>query len=189
MGESIRQLLTGLRVLVALTVILGIGYPLVMTGIARVGFDDQRNGSLVTSDGKVVGSAIIGQQFEGDTWFIPRPSAGDYDALASGGSNDGPNSEDLVTEINDRRTEIAAREHVDPAAVPPDAVTASASGLDPFVSVAYARIQIPRVATARGLDQAVVAQMVQENTKARMLGYLGMPRVNVLELNLALSGR
>lgn len=190
MVEGLRQLVTGLRVLIVLTVILGVAYPLFTLAVARVGFDDQRNGSLVSgADGDVVGSALIGQQFAGDDWFAGRPSASDDDAQASGGSNDGPNSTDLADEIHQRRAEVAAREGVNPAAVPTDAVTVSGSGLDPYISVAYARLQVPQVAAARGLDQATVTALVDQHTRGRTLGFLGMPRVNVVELNLALSQR
>ena len=138
-------------------------------------------------DGQVVGSRLIGQQFEGDEWFLPRPSANDYDTLASGPSNLGPLSTDLIASIGERRAEVAAREGVDESAVPPDAVTASASGLDPHISPAYAALQAPRVAAANGLSLDEVERLVEEHTDGRGLGFLGEPGVNVLELNLAVA--
>lgn len=182
-----RQLLTGLRLMAVLTVVLGLGYPLLVWGVGQVAFRDQARGSLLSVDGTVRGSTLIGQQVEGDAWFQPRPSAGDYDAQASGGSNAGPSDADLLTAIGERRAAVAAREGVDPAAVPPDALTASASGLDAFVSPAYASLQEARVARERGLDPAVVRGLVADATSGRTLGFLGEPRVNVVELNAALA--
>ncbi len=137
----------------------------------------------------MVGSSLIGQAFEGPEWFHPRPSAaGDgYDALASGASNYGPNSEDLLTLIDERRAEVAAANGVDPSQVPPDAVTASGSGLDPDISVEYANLQVARVAKARGPRPRRGLALVEENTSGRQLGFIGEPRVNVLMLNLALE--
>ncbi|WP_084614830.1 potassium-transporting ATPase subunit KdpC [Nakamurella lactea] len=184
-----RQLLIAVRVMVTLTVILGIAYPAVVLGIGRL-MPTASDGSWVKdSAGRVVGSALIGQQFEGDQWFIGRPSAaGDgYDAMSSGGSNLAANSPKLTAEIEQRRAEIAASNGVDPSQVPADAVTASASGLDPDISPAYAEIQVRRVATARHLSEVTVRQLVTDNTSGRSLGFLGEPRVNVLRVNLALE--
>lgn len=193
MPASLRQLLAGLRALLIFTVLLGIAYPLVVWGIGRVAFPGQSQGSLVVRDGQVVGSALVGQSFApegGDAtqWFQPRPSAGDYDALASAGSNAGPKSEDLAAAIEERRAEVAEREGVDPASVPGAALTASASGLDAEISPAYAALQVDRVARARGLTADEVGGLVAEHTKGRTLGFLGQPRVNVVTLNLALAG-
>lgn len=191
-----RQAMAGLRVLLAFTVLLGLVYPLAITGIAQVAFPWQANGSLVTADGEhttdrseAVGSAIIAQGFEGAEWFKPRPSAAGegYDTLASAGSNLGPQNEDLVATITERQAAVAAEEGVEPSDVPPDAVTASASGLDPHISPAYADLQVARVAEARGLDPAQVRTLVDEHTAGRDLGVVGEPRVDVLELNLALE--
>lgn len=192
-----RQALAGLRMLLAFTLVLGLGYPLVVTGISQVAMPWQANGSLLRADGShadrraadVVGSALIGQGFEGEEWFHPRPSAagGGYDTLASGGSNLGPLNADLVAAIEGRRAAVAQEDGVDPADVPADAVTASASGLDPHISPQYAAIQVARVARARGLSDDVVAGLVSDHTAGRDLGVLGEPRVNVLELNLALA--
>ena len=187
MTETLRQLLTGLRAIVVLTVLLGVAYPLAVWGVGRTAFPDQADGSLVVRDTTVVGSSRIGQAFEGARWFAPRPSAADYDALASGGSNAGPSDTDLIGSINARRAAIAHRDGVPAADVPPDAVTASGSGLDPYISPEYARIQVHRVARARGLSPARVTTLVEAQTSGRILGFLGEPRVNVLELNLALE--
>ena len=198
-----RQTLAGLRVLLVLTVLLGVAYPVAVFAVGQVGLRWQANGSLLRSDGAhatsvsagagtdnpVVGSALIGQQFTGDEWFHPRPSAaGDgYDTLASAGSNLGPLNPELVAQIESRRAEIAAADGVAPGAVPPDALTASGSGLDPHISPAYAALQVERVAAARGLDPAAVEALVAAHTQGRDLGVLGEERVNVVELNLALE--
>ena len=187
MTDTLRQLLTGLRALVLFTVLLGIAYPVVVWGIGQTAFSSQANGSLIVRNGTVVGSSSLLQTFEGDDWFVSRASAGDYDAQASGGSNLGPSDSDLVAGIEKSRADIARRDGVSPAAVPPDAVTASASGLDPNISPAYAAIQVDRVARARGLPSQRVDDLVTAHTSGRVLGFLGEPRVNVLELNLALA--
>nr|WP_245885625.1 potassium-transporting ATPase subunit KdpC [Xylanimonas oleitrophica] len=182
--------------LVAFTLLLGLAYPLAVTGVAQIAFPWRAAGSLLTSDGarttersQAVGSALVGQGFEGAEWFHPRPSAaGDgYDTLASGGSHLGPQNADLAATVAARREQVAAEEGVGLADVPADAVTASGSGLDPHVSPQYAALQVPRVAAARGLDPAVVRDLVAAHTAGRPLGVLGDPRVNVLELNLALE--
>jgi len=191
-----RQSLAGLRVLVVLTVLLGVVYPLTVWGVGQVAFRWQAEGSLLTASGErttsrsdAVGSALVGQGFTGDQYFQPRPSAaGDgYDTLASAGSNLGPLNPDLVTTIEERRAAVAAQDGTDPADVPADALTASASGLDPHVSPEYAEQQVARVAQARGLDESTVRALVAEHTQGRDLGFLGEPRVSVLELNLALG--
>src|SRR6478609_7252780 len=165
MPTFLRTHLTALRMLLAMTVILGLAYPLLVTGISQAAFADRANGSIVTSDGKEIGSSLLGQNYDlpkedpnnadeqarpDPKFFQPRPSAGSHDPKASGASNLGPNSDDLLEAVNDRRAAIAAFDGVDPASVPPDAVTASGSGLDPHISVAYAREQVNRVAAARG---------------------------------------
>ncbi|WP_028049737.1 potassium-transporting ATPase subunit KdpC [Cellulomonas sp. URHD0024] len=195
MVSFLRQTWAGLRVLLVLTLVLGVVYPLAVTGVSQVALRWQANGSLVAADGsrvtspsESVGSLLIGQQFEGAQWFHPRPSvAGDgYDTLASAGSNLGPLNPDLVVTIDRRRAAIAAAEDVDPALVPPDALTASASGLDPDISPAYARLQVARVARENGLSTADVQALVDQATVGRDLGVLGEPRVDVLRLNLVL---
>lgn len=190
----LRHSIAGLRVLLAATVLLGLAYPLAVTGIAQVALPWQADGSLVTATGArttstddAVGSAIVGQPTEGEDLFRPRPSvAGDgYDMLSTYGSNLGPESPELVAAIEDRRTEVAQREGVDPSQVPPDALTASASGLDPDISPAYAALQVPRVAAATGLSEGEVRTLVADNTAGRTAGVLGEARVNVLVLNIA----
>jgi K+-transporting ATPase ATPase C chain len=189
-----RQYWVAIRSMVILTVVLGIAYPLVITAIGLLA-PSQANGSPITVDGKVVGSSLIGQSFT-DTkgnalaqWFQSRPSAAGngYDAGASSGSNQGTESPALIKEIKQRRAAIAKLDNVDPASIPPDALTASASGLDPDISPAYARLQITTVAAARHLPVAEVTKLVNSFVEGRELGYIGDPSVNVLELNIALS--
>ncbi|WP_336662442.1 potassium-transporting ATPase subunit KdpC [Leucobacter sp. USHLN154] len=192
----IRTLGVALRAMALCTLALGIAYPLLITGVAHLVAPAQAAGSLVTGpSGDVVGSSLLGQPFADDDgapsaeYFQPRPSAaGDgYDGAASSGSNLGPEHADLIAAIEERRTEIADFNGVSEAAVPADAVTASASGLDPHISSAYAQIQVDRVAAARGLDAADVRSIVAEHTSSADLGFLGQPRVNILELNVALD--
>ncbi|KQS10035.1 potassium-transporting ATPase subunit KdpC [Curtobacterium sp. MCLR17_007] len=181
------------RLMVLATVVLGIAYPLAVWGVGQAAFHDQANGSIVSQDGKPVGSSLIGQSFTGgqaDRWFQSRPSAAGedgYDANASSGSNLGPSNPDLTKAVEARKAAVAKADGVSAADVPADAVTASGSGLDPDISPAYARLQISRVASARGLSESVVRKLVDEHTEARQLGVLGDPAVNVLELNLALA--
>lgn len=185
-----RQLWPALRTLLAMTVILGLAYPFLVWGIGQVAFRDQANGSLVERNGQVAGSSLIGQSFEGEEWFHSRPSAAGedgYDGLASAASNLGPTNPDLLKSVLERRAAVAKENGVPESSVPADAVTASGSGLDPDISPAYAAIQISRVAEARGLDAARVRALVADHTAGRVLGFLGEPHVNVLELNLALA--
>lgn len=188
-----RQSLAGLRLLIAATLLLGLAYPLLVTGVAAVAAPWQSRGSLVTATGAhttdpadAVGSALLGQGNTDDALFFPRPSAaGDgWDTLSTYGSNLGPESPDLVAAIEERQAEVAEREGVAVTDVPADAVTASASGLDPDISEAYAALQVPRVAAATGLTEAAVRDLVAEHTSGRTLGVLGEPRVNVLLLNI-----
>ncbi|KSW29750.1 potassium-transporting ATPase subunit KdpC [Cellulomonas sp. B6] len=183
-----RQALGGLRLLLALTLLLGVAYPTAVWAVGRV-VPDRADGSPLVVDGQVRGSRLVGQAFDGPGWFLPRPSAaGDgYDALASGASNLGPQNPDLLATVERRRAEVAAREGVSPAAVPADAVTASASGLDPDISPAYAALQVPRVARERGLPEAQVRGLVVDATSGRDLGFLGEPRVDVVTLNAAVA--
>ncbi len=187
-----RQLLAGLRMLLVMTAVLGIVFPLVIWGIGQAGFASKANGSQLERDGAVVGSSLLAQKFDGAQWFHPRPSAGDFDTLATGGTNLGPNSDKLVALIAQRRAAVAAEDSVPgapvaPSDVPADAVTASFSGLDPHISPAYARLQTARVARARGVAPDRVRALVAANTEGRQLGYLGEVRVNVVTLNLALA--
>lgn len=191
-----RQYLVALRALLVFTAVLGLLYPLAITLAGQTVFPARANGSLVDSPDGTVGSTLIGQAFTdtGGTprpeWFQGRPSAaGDgYDAGASGGSNLGPENLDLVAMIEERKSRIAAVDGVSPAKIPADALTASASGLDPHISAANALLQAPRVADARGLPAADVKALVKSKIQGRDLGFLGEPTVNVLELNLALAG-
>lgn len=187
--DFIRQSLVGLKVLLVMTVILGIAYPAAVWVAGQTVFHDKANGQVLAHDGTDRGSAIIGQKFTGDEWFHGRPSTSDHDGLASGASNLGPSNPDLLKAIEQRQREIAKAENVQASQIPPDAVTASASGLDPYISPEYAALQVGRVATERHLSRAVVQRLVREHTSGRQLGFLGQPRVNVLELNLALDDR
>ncbi|MEG9246774.1 potassium-transporting ATPase subunit KdpC [Arthrobacter sp. Soc17.1.1.1] len=193
--STLRQLGTAVRALAVLTLVLGIGYPLAITGVGRLASADRADGQPVTLDGRIVGSASLGQGFtdaEGAAlpeWFQSRPSAaGDgYDGGASSGSNLGPENPDLVAAIEERRAAVADLEGVDPAGVPADALTSSGSGLDPHISPEYALLQVPRVAAERGLDEADVEALVEDTVQGPDLGYLGEPTVDVLQLNIALA--
>lgn len=175
-----------------LTVVTGVIYPLVVTGVAQVAFPTQANGSLVARDGKLVGSALIGQPFDAPKYFWSRPSATSPfpdNAGASSGSNQGPLNPALARAVQARVDALRAADPGNSAAVPVDLVTASASGLDPHISPAAALYQVPRVARERKLDAETVRQLVERHIEGRTLGLLGEPRVNVLALNLALDGR
>jgi K+-transporting ATPase ATPase C chain len=185
-----RQLLTGLRVTAVLTLLLGILYPLAVTAVGQVASNSRAEGSLVGRGGRSVGSSLLGQSFAEAKYFHPRPSAaGDgYDPLASGGSNLGPSNQKLLDAVAARVAAVRAENGLAAdAEVPVDAVTASASGLDPQISVAYARLQAARVAGARGVGVDRVLRLVDELTQARQWGFLGENGVNVLNLNLALD--
>jgi len=182
-----RNLLTAVLMTLATTILLGILYPLAVTGVAQVMFPDQANGELIRRNGVVVGSRLLGQPFSSARYFHSRPSAAGngYDAGSSGASNLGPTNSKLMARVKD---DAAAAERENPnAPVPVDLVTASASGLDPDISPAAAEFQVARVAHARSLSPETVRQLVRRYTQRRTFGFLGEPRVNVLELNLALD--
>ena len=195
----LREIRPAIVVLVALTLITGLAYPLAMTGIAEVLFPRQAQGSLIEQDGKVVGSALIGQVFERDKYFHGRPSAttapdpndstktvpAPYNAANSGGSNLGPSNKALIDRVQGDVDKLKQENPSMP--VPQDLVTTSASGLDPHISPEAALFQVPRIAKARNLPEDRIRQLVVDNTEGRLLGLLGEPRVNVLQLNLALD--
>jgi potassium-transporting ATPase KdpC subunit len=198
----VRQHIVGLRVLLVFTVVCGIVYPLVMTGIAQVAFHKQADGSLVSYNGRTVGSSLLCQEFvdaKGNPlpqYFQPRPSAAvqpgvknDYGCNAeySAASNLGPTNPVLIQAIKQRQKQIEAFDHVKLSQIPPDAVTASGSGLDPGISPQNAAIQVDRVAAARHVSPAAVMALVNQYTQGRPLGFLGEPQVNVLLLNIALD--
>jgi K+-transporting ATPase ATPase C chain len=210
------QLLAGLRVLIVLTILCGVAYPLVLTGIGLLAFNDEANGSLIERDGMVVGSALLGQEFTSQQYFHGRPSAAgaaaagamvevvdeddeptgelapadpsDLSLVASGASNLGPTNPDLLDAVAERVEDYRAENGLDAATpVPVDAVTASGSGVDPHISVANAQLQARRVADARGVPVDTVLGLIDDHTAGRNLGFLGEEGVNVLELNLALD--
>ena len=182
-----KQIYPAVAITVVLTVLLGVVYPLVVTGLAYAIFPAKAQGSLIEKDGKIIGSRLIGQPFAGPAYFRSRPSAAGagYDATASGGTNLGPTSQKLLDNIKTNTDSL--REENPDAPIPVDLVTASASGLDPHITPAAAAFQIPRVARERGVSDEEVRRLVREHTERRQLGLLGEPRVNVLELNLALD--
>ncbi|HEY6766395.1 MAG TPA: potassium-transporting ATPase subunit KdpC [Candidatus Sulfotelmatobacter sp.] len=184
-----KNLITALLMTVATTVLLGIIYPLVITGLAQLLFHDKANGQLIQVSGKTVGSRIIGQGFSGNSYFHPRPSAAGYGYQAdnSNGSQLGPTNHLLIDRVkSDAATLQAGNPNVP---VPVDLVTTSASGLDPEITPAAAAFQVPRVAKSRGITDDSLSQIVAKHTQGRQLGFLGEPRVNVLELNLELDQR
>ena len=193
--NSARQYGVALRAMLVFTVILGVVYPLAIMAFGQLALPNQANGSLIHVSSGVVGSSLIGQSFtDADgaarpEWFQSRPSAaGDgYDAAASSGSNLGPENADLIAAIAERKSAIEESDGVTAAQIPADALTASASGLDPQISAEYARIQVNRVSAARGLPVATVSALVESRIQGRDLGFLGEPTVNVLQLNLALQ--
>lgn len=184
----LRQLRPALVAVALFTALTGIAYPLFVTGIAQVAFDDAADGSEVVLDGRVIGSSLVAQPFEGDQWFHPRPSAVDHDASSSGGANLGPSNPELLAQIETWAEDFRQRNQLpEGTPVPIDAVTMSGSGLDPHISPRNARLQAPRVAKARGLGPDVVLALVAEHTASRTAGFLGEPRVNVVDLNVALE--
>lgn len=182
-----KNFITAFLMTIATTILLGIVYPLVITALAQVLFKDKANGQILHRNGEVIGSRIIAQPFTSAKYFHPRPSAAGngYDAANSGGTNLGPTNEKLINRV---RADAAALHQENPSQpIPADLITTSASGLDPDISPAAAEFQIPRIARERGLSEASLRELVQRHTSQRDLGLLGEPRVNVLELNLALD--
>ncbi|MDJ0312854.1 potassium-transporting ATPase subunit KdpC [Arthrobacter sp. H35-D1] len=181
-----RQLLTALRFLLCTTLILGLAYPALVFGLGQLIAPAQANGSLVSVDGKAAGSSLLAQPVTGEEFFYPRPSAVQWDAAGSSPSNLGPNQPSLIEAMTTNKAEVATRENVVPGSIPIDALTASGSGLDPDISLANARMQLPRVAKATGLGEATVNELIRENTNNAVLGFLGQPSVNTTTLNAAL---
>lgn len=180
----LKHIRPALVLLAAFTVITGLAYPLAITGVGQTIMSHRANGSLIEKDGKVIGSALIGQKFESDKYFHGRPSAADYRADNSGGSNAGPASKALIERVGAEAKKLHLN---NPADVPVDLVTTSASGLDPHITPAAALFQVPRVAKARRVTPERLRQLVEDHTEGRFLGLLGEPRVNVLRLNMALD--
>jgi len=183
-----QQLRPAITLLALLTIITGVIYPLTVTGIAQVIFPHQADGSLIVVDGKAYGSELIGQQFDDPKYFWGRPSAAGYNAAASSGSNLGPMNPSLEEVVQTRIDALKAVDPNNPLPIPVDLVTASASGLDPHISVAAALYQASRVAAARGLSEAEITSLIEKFTEGRQFGIFGEPRVNVLMLNLSLDG-
>jgi K+-transporting ATPase ATPase C chain len=187
-----RNVVRALRAVVVLAVLTGIAYPLAITGIAQLTMADKADGSLVLVDGRIVGSSSIGQVWDGEEWFHGRPSAVDYDASTSSGSNLGPTSQELSDLIRERADAILGLEGpyvpgVTIADIPVDLLTASSSGLDPHISREAAELQAPRIAEVRGMTLDDVLALIEAHTESPVLGFLGKERVNVLELNLAIE--
>ncbi|UNO39530.1 potassium-transporting ATPase subunit KdpC [Streptomyces sp. MST-110588] len=207
--NSARLIGAGLRAVLVLTLVCGVIYPLVVTGVAQAAFPNKANGSEISHDGKTVGSRLIGQRYDKGQdkdgnpipdlrFFQPRPSAGlgsnktngvntQYDLKVSGATNLGASNTDLVKAVKERKQWVSRTYGVPESQVPADAVTSSGSGLDPHISPEYARLQAGTVAKENHLDPAKVRDLVQEHTEGRLLGFMGEPRVNVLELNIALK--
>ncbi|MGA2267025.1 MAG: potassium-transporting ATPase subunit KdpC [Bryobacteraceae bacterium] len=182
-----KQLIIAIKATLVLTVLTGVAYPLLVTGLSKMLFHRQADGSLIRANGKIIGSELIGQRFTRPEYFHGRPSAAGNDGLSSGGSNYGPTNQKLVDRIQDDLRKFRAENPTFTGPIPADLLTASGSGLDPDISPASAEAQAGRVATARGVSAEAVRQLVAAHTEGRQFGILGEPRVNVLRLNLALD--
>ena len=186
-----KNILRSFLLLVIFTIILGFLYPLLITGISKIIFPYRSSGSLIKYEGKIVGSELIGQNFTGEQYFHPRPSAAGkdgYDPLSSGGSNYAPANEDFISAVKERISNLRKENKLeDYIKIPSDAVTSSGSGLDPDISVDNALLQIDRIAKKRNISVSEINDLIRQNTEKRILGFLGEPKVNVLKLNLLLD--
>jgi potassium-transporting ATPase KdpC subunit len=188
MGEMIVELKRAIVIFGVMAIVLGLIYPLLITGISQVAFPYQANGEMVKVNGNIVGSELIGQSFEGPQYFQGRPSAIDYDASTSGGSNYGPTNQKLVDRVNETMSEIRTNDSLTSnATIPSDLVLASGSGLDRYISVDSAYIQVPRIAKARNISETSIKELIQKNQETPF-PWIGQPLVNVLKLNIALNG-
>jgi K+-transporting ATPase ATPase C chain len=188
MGEMINEFKRAIIIFGVMAIVLGLIYPLLITGISQVAFPYQANGEMVKVNGNIVGSELIGQSFEGPQYFQGRPSAVDYNANTSGGSNYGPTNQKLVDRVNETINEIKTNDSLpSKATIPSDLVLASGSGLDRYISVDSAYIQVPRIAKARNISESTVKDLIQKNQETPF-PWIGQPVVNVLKLNIALNG-
>ena len=188
MGEIIKELKRALIIFGTLALVLGIIYPLIITSISQVAFPYQANGEMIKINGNIVGSTLIGQNFDGPQYFQGRPSSIDYNASTSGGSNYGPTNQKLIDRVNETINEIKTNDSLSSnATIPSDLVLASGSGLDRYISVDSALIQVPRIAKARNISESVINDLIQKNQETPF-PWIGQPVVNVLKLNIALNG-
>ena len=188
MGEMLNELKRAIIIFGVMAIVLGLIYPLLITGISQVAFPYQANGEMIKINGNIVGSELIGQNFEGPQYFQGRPSAIDYNASTSGGSNFGPTNQKLIDRVNETITEIKTNDSLSSnATIPSDLVLASGSGLDRYISVDSALIQVPRIAKVRNISESTINDLIQKNQEIPFPG-IGQPVVNVLKLNIALNG-
>ncbi len=188
MGEIINEVKRAIIIFGVMAIVLGLIYPLLITGISQVAFPYQANGEMIKINGNIVGSELIGQNFEGPQYFQGRPSAIDYNASTSGGSNYGPTNQKLIDRVNETITEIRTNDSLSSnATIPSDLVLASGSGLDRYISVDSALIQVPRIAKARNISESAINDLILKNQEIPFPG-IGQPVVNVLKLNIALNG-
>ena len=178
---------TNLRLFLWMVLLTGIIYPLAITVIAQITMNDNANGSMLISQGKTIGSSLLAQKFQSDKYFWPRPSTTDCNAIPSGGSNLGPTSIALKKAVEERKSQLAKANNVDPSQVPPELLFASGSGLDPHITPTAAYFQVDRIAKARDLDKKIVSDLIESHIERRQFGFFGSPRINVLELNIALD--